>query len=332
LTTAATRYAPHSLLMPFAVLVLFNLLHLTGLKTFEPWFQVTAYWSGYQTLFNFINNFFFYRLAVASPGLWLEDLWPGHGFSVYASVFLFLSSLLFVRIQWIVSGCRPQIWAWALLVALFMLMNGRGTIGWAGWLMVVHACLSVSAKRRAGLSFTTVLQSTLGLILATVTSGIFICCIFVIGYFSFFHNATWPRLRHRTPLRWASLFCGVILLSITLYFAISYLTVAIERVLLFYGGGLDGFVGAATHGFLQEGQIEIGLPFIFIAVFFLNAAFLFLWSSYPHRIGTDVVMIILIALGTGAIFGLTILTLAFPLIFIATGKLVRFRFRTDATP
>jgi len=318
--TLSRQYA-----MPVAVLVLFNGLHLAGLKTFDPWPQVIRLWGSGIDMFEYIHHFHFYRLMVASPGLRLEDAWPLHGFSAYVSVYLAISTLYFAKIHALVSGRRPQIWAWSLFLALFLLMNGRGAIGWAGWLLCVHACLSVAAGLRPGLAMHTVLQCILGLTLTVVSSGIFVCTLALFGYFIFVKAATrrtWT-LRRLSAARLAGLVLVFVLLPVAAYFVFDHLVDTVTKVMLFYGHGLEGLIGVATHGIAAQID-KITLVHVFAAGVMLFLFILFLLSGFPERIGKDVVVIILIALG-GGVFGLTILTLAFPLIIIAMAKLIRFR-------
>lgn len=312
-------------LMPVLVLALFNGLHLGGLKTFEPWPQVVLLWGSGADVFDYVGHFHFYRLMVASAGLWLEDAWPGYGFSAYMTLFLSLSSLLFSKTHEIISGRRPQGWAWVLFLSLFLLMNGRGAIGWAGWLLCVHACLGVAAGHRPGLSFKTVFQCIVGLVLAVVSSGIFLCCTAVFGYFIFVKSATRKRwsLRRISAARLVDLVFVFVMIPVAAYFMVGYLVAAVYKALVFYGDGLRGLIGVATHGIAS--QIDrITFLHIGAAGLIMILGGLFFLSGFPARIGKDVVAIILIALG-GGIFGLTILTLAFPLIIIAMGKLLRFR-------
>jgi hypothetical protein len=311
--------------MPVLVLALFNGLHLGGLKTFEPWPQVVLLWGSGADMFDYVHHFHFYRLMVASPGLWLEDAWPGYGFSAYVTLFLSLSSVLFGKIHEIISGRRPQGWAWVLFLSLFLLMNGRGAIGWAGWLLCVHACLGVAAGLWPGLAMRTVLQCIIGLSLSLVSSGIFVCTLALFAYFVFVKTATRRKwnLKRLSAARLAGLVLVFVLVPIVAYFVFNHLVEATTKAMLYYGDGLDGLIGVATHGFASQVD-RVTMVHVFalgiVAVFFI----LFFLSGLPARIGKDVVAIILIALG-GGIFGLTILTLAFPLIIIAMGKLVRFR-------
>lgn len=324
--TLSRQYA-----MPVAVLVLFNVLHLAGFKTFDPWSQVTLLWGGGVGMLEYIYHFHFYRLMVASPGLWLEDAFPNHGFSAYISVYLAVSTLYFAKLHKLVSGRRPQIWAWGLFLAILLLMNGRGAIGWAGWLLSVHACLGVTAGQWPGLAMRPVLQCILGLTLTVVSSGIFVGSLAVLGYFIFIRGATrrtWT-LRRFSAARLPGLVLVFVLLPVATYFVFNYLADAVSKVMLFYGYGLEGLIGIATHGFAAQID-KITTIHVIAAGIMLLLLILFLLSDLPERIGKDVVVIILIALGGGA-FGLIILTLAFPLIIIAMAKLLRFRVSRGAT-
>lgn len=325
---APPRISRHNL-MPVAILVLLNVLHLVNVKTFVPWSQVTRIWSSDLPLLAYAGHFHFYRTLIASPGLWLEDIWPEHGFSLYVSLFLFLVSLLLVRIQILLSGRAPQLWAWFLLLALFMLMNGRGAIGWAGWILCVHACLGAAMGVRAGLSLKTVCQCFLGLSFATVSSGVLVASVALIVYFVF-AEILHRRRKHRWRMSTIRLI-GVSLVCIAVpilgYFVFHHLLDAVEKNLNFYGGGLEGMMGIATHGIAS--QIEkVTTVHVLSGGLVLLFAMLFALSHYRKRIENKLLAAIMIPV-FGGIFGITILTLSFPLIIIATGTLFRFHASFD---
>lgn len=311
-------------IMPWFVFVLINLLHLLGIKSYLPWSQVTFLWLSDNELADLTKHFHFYRLLIAIPGLWLEDRLPTHGFSIYISFFLLLSAYLFQKSHRIVTGWPPQLWSWALLIPLFYMMNGRGAIGWAGWLLCVHASLRVMYYVKPAQPGKTVLEITLGLILSVVSSGVFVCSIMLVGLliFKVIFRGNWQlrRLTIRQLTGWSLL---LVLIPGILYLAISYFVSAVEKALRFYGSGLDGLIGVATHGIFSKIEHLSGIHLL-AGFCLLIGMLLFFRSSLPSRIGWNIITIISIAL-FGGIFGLTILTLAFPLIIIVLGKLFRFR-------
>lgn len=310
-------------IFPFLVFILINALHLLGLKIYEPWLQVILLWTHHLDLDKLSGNFHFSRLMVSAPGLWLEDRFPDHGFSLYVSIFLFLCALFFSKSHRIVAQRQPQLWTWLLLIPLFFLMNGRGAIGWAGWLLCVHACLRVIHGLQPWLSGKTVFQITVGLIFSTVSSGVFVCSITMVALFGIQGIFRRRQRRRFSFLRLPGLVFLAALLPVILYFAVSYLLDAIDKALQFYGGGLDGLIRIAEHGIYSsiERFTVVHVVVLFILVVGGGA---FLTSRLPARIGWSLITMIAIAL-FGGFFGLTILTLALPLIIIALGKLFRIR-------
>lgn len=240
--------------MPVAILTFLNILHFANVKTFDPWSQVTLILSSDLPLLAHSGDFHFYRTLVASPGLWLEGIWPEHGFSLYASLFVFLVSLLFAKIHRLVSGRAPQLWTWFPLLAVFMLMNGRGAFGWAGWLLCVHACLSFSEGVQPGVSAKTMLQLFLGLSIATISSGVFVTCIVFISYFAFAECVSGQRNRRWRMTKTRAIGAAIVFITLPVaaYLAFDHAFDAVRKVLTFYGGGLEGLIGIASHGVASQ--------------------------------------------------------------------------------
>lgn len=312
-------------LIPVVILVLLNVLHMSDVKTFVPWSQVTHIWESDRPFPDTETETHLYRSLIAAPGLWLEDLWPGHGFSFYISLFLFIVSLLVARTQVLLSGHPPQLWAWLALLALFMLMNGRGAIGWAGWMLCVYPCLGATMGVRPGLSMMTVSQCILGLSFTTVSSGVFITSVVLIAYFVLvsicLRRWQYPwNMPTRKPFGLSLL---LIATSIAGYLVLDYLFAAVNKILEFYGGGLDGVAGAASHGIAA--QIEsVTAAHALAGVLVVSLGIVFAWSRYGKRIDSKLLGPIVIPL-FGGILGVTVLTLSFPFIIIAIGVLFRFR-------
>lgn len=319
----APRLPCHALI-PVAILLLLNVMHMAEVKTFVPWIQVTHIWESDRPFLDPEEETHLYRALIAAPGLWLEDLWPEHGFSIYVSLFVFLVSLLVARTQKLVSGHPPQVWAWFALLALFMLMNGRGAIGWAGWMLCVHACIGATMGVRSGWSVTTVSQCFLGLAFTTVSSGIFIASVALIAYFVLATmrlrgwRSPWTLSTTR-PFRQSLLLISA---SVAGYLVLDYLVAAIIKILDFYGGGLGGIVGAASHGIAA--QIEsVTAAHVLAGVLVVSIGIIFAFSHYGKRVDHKLLAPIVIPL-FGAIFGVLVMTLSFPIIIIAIGMLVRF--------
>ncbi len=308
---------------PVTIMLLFNAFHMLGLKNFEPWPQVTIIWNGFASLVDYVDHFHFYRLVVASPGLWLEDQLMDHGFSIYASFFLLWSSMLFSNIQQTIAGYRPQLWAWGVLIVLFCLMNGRGTIGWTGWLLVVSTCLSVANANRAKLALGTMLRIALGLLLATVSSGIYVYSFLIFAYFWLLRSDSGTSYQGLTYMGIFNRIFGITLLASSLYFVLQQVFWAIQRVVDFYGGGLAGVAGVMSHGIASKLD-HIGPMHVVLAFILFLSVISFFAAGYAQKIGSDLVVIIFATL-VGGVFGITILTLAIPLMLVAIGKLFRFR-------
>lgn len=324
----APRLSLHAL-MPVAILVLLNVLHMSSVKTFVPWSQVTHIWESDLPLLAPEQDLHLYRGLIASPGLWLEDLWPMHGFSIYISFFLFLVSLLFVRIQKLVSGRRPELWAWIALLTLFMLMNGRGAIGWAGWLLCVYVCLGATMGVQSGLSLKSACQCIVGLSLATVTSGVFVASVALVAYSAFAggFRRRWECRRKMSSIRLMGVSTVLLVSSAYGYFVFDHLFDAVAKALAFYGGGLHGLAGVATHGIASQVE-RITAAHVFGGGLILLFAMVFALLLYDRRVDRNFVAMIILPV-LGGFFGITILTLSFPLIIVASGALFRFNSISD---
>ncbi|MEO0910836.1 MAG: hypothetical protein AAFX96_11045, partial [Pseudomonadota bacterium] len=116
---------------------------------------------------------------------------------------------------------------------------------------------------------------------------------------------------------------GIVLLAGSLYFVLQQVFWAIQRVLEFYGGGLKGISGVLSHGIVNNLD-QIGPAHLILTFILILGGVLCFAAGYAKKIGGDLIVIILATLA-GGVFGITILTLAIPLILVAIGKLFRFR-------
>lgn len=168
------------------------------------------------------------------------------------------------------------------------------------------------------------LPITTGLLLASVSSGIFVYSFIVFTYFWLFRFPKSRVKKQYSYIRIASHTLGVVLLFVSLKFALQHVLWAVERVLIFYGGGISGIGGILTHGIISRAGNIDSIHFV-SALIMVVSLLIFFFSGYARHVGGDIVLLIMITLA-GGIFGVTILTLAIPLMLIAFGKLFYFRF------
>ncbi|MDG1463047.1 MAG: hypothetical protein P8R04_05695, partial [Gammaproteobacteria bacterium] len=113
-------------LLSFSIFCSLCFLSLSELKVFQAWSQVTYLWNSGHPLLHFIGSFHFPRYLVAHPGLMLEEIFPGIGFSIYVSIFVTLNMLLFRRIHMVLVGYPPSIFVYIIFMLIHLFMNGRG--------------------------------------------------------------------------------------------------------------------------------------------------------------------------------------------------------------
>lgn len=308
------------------VAVVYGVLVWTGTKTFSSWSQVQVLWDSGRPVLELTQQFHFARFIIAYPGLALEAALPGRGFSIYIIGMILLSVLQFHRSHRLVTGRSPQVWVWLAFLPLFLLMNGRGAIGWAGWLTCLHAGLAWRcADPRPGLA-RSLLAVVIGLSLATVTSGMFIICVAFVLYCWFFPKRGGWRIRTKVkpdPLLPVMALVSVVFLVLLLVLAGEYLQDGVVKAVRFFGEGLDGVVGMLSHGLLSRIERFSYPQFVVIAVFGC-ANLVFLFSRHAKRVGMDLLVAFYLP-AAGIAVGFTLATLALPVALIIAGKLVRFR-------
>jgi hypothetical protein len=287
---------------------------LLGVKVYRPWSQVTDLWRESGGLSSVGGHFHLYRYLVAYPGLRLEMAWPDVGFSLYTSLFVAANTLLFWEIARLARGRSPGMTTWIIFLAAHAWMNGRGAIGWTGWLMCMLACLSVDAsleaRRRVVLP---PIPLVLGALLcSSVSSGVFAVVVLA------FATLLGPRgvraffSRHRRSTIAATLL-GLPLAIGAGVATIQHLWAAMDKVVRFYGGGLQGLGGVMTHGFggLLHGPSAIAL------VAFATALVGMGWTILLAIRRRDRILMLLVSIPiVGGVAGYTILTLAIPALLV----------------
>lgn len=270
-------------------------------------------WRDSESLAETIRHFHWYRYLVAYPGLWLEQFLPGTGFSVYICCFVATNALLFRSIAILARNRPPNALAWTIFLASHLAMNGRGAIGWCGWLLCMHLCMRCyfgrHGTRCARSSF--LLLAVCSLICSTVTSGVFLATMTAMVSFPVVQIAikSASGVRPRVPRVTPSDLLVIPIVVAILILAVEYLLEAAAKAVAFYGGGIDGAIGVATHGFgslftFNFEQIVLGMTIapVLTTLLLLLAAI---------RRGQALLPFLLIPV-VGGVAGYIILTLAIP--------------------
>lgn len=311
-------------LLGLAVFVGFCLLSLTELKVFAANSQVTFLWDTGQPLLHHIGHFHFSRYLVSYPGLFLEESYPGIGYSIYISIFVTLNTLLFRRVHNAMTGCPPNLLVYIFFLLIFLLMNGRGVIGWSGWLL----CLSLHCKFRnydrtvSFLTFGNVSLSFFSILFSTVSSG-----IFVVVFMSTVFLATRLLRASNMGLKFKSThfytnFFSIIMLGYITYLAIVYLLNALHKVLLFYGS----YSKIIMHG-LGLLALSYDLSIVLFTSVIITVSLILLRIILKRNIDTVIWPLLIISMVGGA-FGFTTMTLNIPLVLIFFSVLLRMTRRT----
>ena len=125
---------------------------------------------------------------------------------------------------------------------------------------------------RTEATFATFLRIISGILLSSVSSGIFLSCIMLVGYFFSWRvlvNHRHHIKRHVSLKRLIGVSSMIIATPIAAYFIFEYLFSAISKTLFFYGDGFDGFLGVFTHGILSLLKIKKAFISISQLCFFL---------------------------------------------------------------
>ena len=297
----------------------FCFLTLTEFKVFQAWPQVTLLWNSGHPLLHFIDSFHFTRYLVAHPGLALEEVFPGIGFSTYISIFVTLNMLLFRRVHTGFTGYPPGLLVSIVFMLIHLFMNGRGVIGWLGWLL----CLSLHCKfsnSDRSVSFFNVRNSGLvisSILLSSVSSGIFIV-VFVSTVFLFARILRASTFSYKFKLmRLFSIIFASAIIGVCSYFAITFLLNALQKIILFYGSYTDVFM----HG-IGLLAIYFDLEDVLFALTILAIGLGILRILLIGRV-TPIIWPLLIISMVGGTFGFTTLTLNIPLMFVFFSIMLR---------
>ena len=313
-----------NILLVAAIFSVSCLLTFTGLKTFEPWSQVTIMWDSGWPILHFIDHFHFERYLAAYFGLMLENIYPGTGFSIYIALFVALNTLLFRQVHTAFTGYPPSLFAYVIFLMTHLAMNGRGAIGWSGWLLCLDLYGRFSDPERAG-PFMTVRNSCqlfFSVLFASVSSGVFVV-VFISSALLIIRvlhaSVRTPRL---SLSRIFSIIFATAVIGYGIYRAIIYLLAVILKILLFFGS----YSAVIVHGIgLIAKQYDISI--MLLSGVIIVTVFIILWTFLRGRI-TPVLWPLLIIAMIGGAFGFTTLTLNIPLLLIFFSVLIRLTLST----
>lgn len=306
-------------LLAIAVFGLFCILSVSGLKLFDPWPQITYLWDSGLSLLELIDHFHFERYLVSYPGLLLEQMWPGLGFSLYISLFATLNTLLFRQVHKTFTGYPPNVLAYAVFLLIHLAMNGRGAIGWCGWLLCLglHGRFEEADRSKPFLSVTNSCLLFLSILFSSVSSGVFM--VVFAANILLIVRAFRASLRRRAlslPRILSALFAAAII-GYGIYRAVLYMLDALLKIQLFFGSYAEVF----SHGLgLLVEHYDISLVLLALAVAAIS--FGLFWTILKRRVSPVLWPLLTISLLGGA-FGFTTLTLNIPLFLILFSLLYR---------
>jgi hypothetical protein len=291
-----------------AVYALVSIAVVLGMLQFEPWEQVSLLWE------KDVNPLFFIgtghphvpRYLVAYPGFLLEDLFPSVGFSLYISIFLAMNVQLFRSIALIMIRRAPILLINAAFVSVLLVMNGRGVIAWAAWLLCVLICLKMLVKTISPIR--QFFYTALSCWLASVSTGVFTLVVFILFIFMLKNTFGGHKSGLRRSLIWS------LLLVVFAYFVSDHLIVSISKNLVFYGGGLTGAFNMLEHG---VGTIFVKFTLFNVILIFCAccSAVVFSYAALFGHHWTALEWLILFCF-VGGMFGITVLTLVIPLLLL----------------
>jgi hypothetical protein len=306
-------------LLSLSVFLGFCLLSLTELKVFEAWSQVTYLWDSGQPLLYFIGHFHFTRYLTSYPGLMFEESYPGIGFSIYMSIFVTLNTLLFRQIHNAITGYPPSLFVYIIFLLIHLFMNGRGAIGWSGWLLCLSLHCKFSNSDQTG-SFLTVGNSSMfffSTLFSSVSSGVFIV-VFMSNILLIARLLRSSALSHKLKFKHlVSILFANVIVGCSIYFATFYLLDALQKILLFYGS----YSSVVMHG-LGLLAIYYDLATALIIIVIMAIIFILLWVILKREV-PSVIWLLFITSMAGGVFGFTTLTLTIPLFLIFFSVLLR---------
>lgn len=310
-------------LLGLAVFSAFCLMAVTGTKVFEPWSQVTQLWNSGWSLMHLIDHFHFERYLAAYPGLFLEEIYPGTGFSLYIACFVALNTLIFRRVHKGFTGYPPGWFAYVVFLLSHLAMNGRGPIGWLGWLLCLYLHARFINPDRTGsfLTFTNSFLLFLTLLFSSVSSGVFIVVFMANTLLVVRILRASRRVQRLTLMRIISSAFALVIMGYGIYRAVLYLLDAILKIYLFFGS----YTGAIIHGLgIVTERFDAGIVSLLVLIMVIGAVWL--WTSLKDHVA-PVLWFLFACSMVGGGFGFTALTLNIPLFLIFFSVFTRLLLR-----
>jgi len=285
-------------------------LLVSGVKVYEPWAQVSVLWNSGRNLRSLSEHFHFERFLASYPGMALEEVLPGIGFGLYVALITAINALLFRSIYLSLTGRRPSLLIYFIFLAAHVAMNGRGPLGWCGWLLCVQLHTKATAKLFTPANTA---QMALSALMASVSSGVFAVTLAGISWLIFTRMKPNSRFRYSEILPIIFSLSALVVVGIV---AVRYLTDALTKIYLFFGS----YTEIIHHGVgIIVSQSD---PYIAIlAAVALVMAFGIIASALRGRVRLEIWPPFIIACVGGA-FGFTALTLSIPILLIAVGSVL----------
>lgn len=266
---------------------------LSGLVTFTSWPQVDLLHNARVDLDLLYSHPHFFRYLIARPGLMLADQVGDIGFSVYVAHFAFGSlSLMYYLVR-----DKPVALRFLCVFTIFgvqLLMNGRGTISWFGWMVVLVYLFEVRSPKP--LSHLPVLL--VALLCTSVSSGTFsVAFVTLLVYLTSRAVSSDTSKNLITVAVIAVLYTGLFLEGL-------------ERNIDFYAlGTRNPLLNMLRHG---VGDIVLNHPVLILgALCFLMLGGLIAWYQLRRKPEIRELLVLAVPLAGGA-FGITTLTLFLP--------------------
>lgn len=316
-SSGASGQPGSSLLVPVSGALFFVFAAFAGLKNFQSWSQVEDLFSSYRNPFDTADNFHFYRYLATYPGLLMEEALPGLGFTLFIAGFIFVAAYFLQKIHVRLYGHAPHAVVWAMFLAPYLFMNGRGAIAWAAWIVCIYLVVAGKDLLRDPTWRVALVPTVLGILLfSSVSTGTFIvalCGILLLVVKVFPRRLVIPT--HAGILPIVSVLFGLVLVLGGLVAALRYADAGIVKLLDYYGSASNVF----EHG-IGSVLASVNLPFLIAGLGLAVLLMTMFVIAVGRRVSGTIWLLLGISAGCG-LFGYTTLTMVIPVVLLTVAAI-----------
>jgi hypothetical protein len=316
-------------IVPVLILVPLFLAVLSGSKQYAIWSQITYLWDAHADPIQQLSEVSPHslRYALMYPLLIFAESFRVDQDKVFSIMVVAICYLTGRNILSTIKILDPRphnalvitFFVMAMTEAIFFLMNGRISLAFFGYSILLRTIVKVSYHRIV--SWKVPILLLFALFLCGVSSGTLFSAGGTLAITVLFE---FSKSLRRLQLNKVSLF--LILTAVSSgYFFLKFILVGLIKNLLFYGGGYAGFLSMLQHGFggvLYPFVSILSLQELIALVLFCTLFFSFVLSRFTFS------FLLHILVGTIAFgaFGFSTLTLSFmPMMVLLSLKLKRIR-------